>query len=284
VAVGRKGLSTYCKTPKIPYTTNVYIPIIMSTYLWQNFLTDSTIRHRIADKAKDFYNRNNCETLIEIWPGKWSITKLILDISPDFVLFEKDETLKEILEEVVAKKESWTVKIIWWDVLEWDLEQFEWKKNQTFVVWNLPYYITSPILRKFFWSGKGEFAGWLFMVQDEVWEKLRFDAGKKSYLYWILNYAYEVQYLKTVPAKAFSPAPKVKSCLIWLVKKDKLPNIKFDELIRFLDLFSPYSRKTLSKISKMISKKWGSFVIPENLSNKRLEELSWSQLEEIFNA
>ena len=89
----------------------------MSTYLWQNFLTDSTIRHRIADKAKDFYDRNNCETLIEIWPGKWSITKLILNISPDFVLFEKDETLKEILEEVISKKDSWTAKIIWWDVL-----------------------------------------------------------------------------------------------------------------------------------------------------------------------
>ena len=254
----------------------------MSTYLWQNFLTDSTIRHRIADKAQDFYNHNNCKTLIEIWPGKWSITKLILNISSDFVLFEKDETLKETLEEVMSKKENWEAKIIWWDVLEWDLNQFEWKKNQTFVVWNLPYYITSPILRMFFWDWKGEFAGWLFMVQDEVWQKLRFDAGKKSYLYWILNYAYEVQYLKTVPAKAFSPAPKVKSCLIWMIKKDKVPNIKFDELIRFLDLFSPYSRKTLWKISKMISKKWGSFVIPENLSNKRLEELNWTQLEEIF--
>lgn len=256
----------------------------MSTYLWQNFLTDSTIRHRIASKAQDFYNKNNCKTLIEIWPGKWSITKLILNISSDFVLFEKDETLKEILEEVTAQKESWEAKIIRWDVLKWDLEQFEWKKNQTFVVWNLPYYITSPILRMFFWDGKGEFAGGLFMVQDEVWQKLRFDAGKKSYLYRILNYAYEVQYLKTVPAKAFSPAPKVKSCLIWLIKKDKVPNIKFDELIWFLDLFSPYSRKTLWKISKMISKKWGSFVIPENLSNKRLEELDWIQLEEIFNA
>lgn len=254
----------------------------MSTYLWQNFLTDSTIRHRIANKAQDFYDKNNCKNLIEIWPGKWSITKLILDISPNFTLFEKDETLKEILEEVVTKKENWEVKIIRGDVLEWDLSQFEWEKNQTFVVWNLPYYITSPILRMFFWDGKGEFAGWLFMVQDEVWQKLRFDAGKKSYLYRILNYAYEVQYLKTVPAKAFSPAPKVKSCLIWLVKKYKIPNIKFDELIRFLDLFSPYSRKTLWKISKMISKKWGSFVIPENLSNKRLEELDWTQLEEIF--
>lgn len=256
----------------------------MSTYLWQNFLTDSKIRHRIADKAQDFYDKNNCKSLIEIWPWKWSITKLILNISPDFTLFEKDETLKEVLEEVVAKKENGTAKIIWWDVLDGDLSQFEWKKNQTFVVWNLPYYITSPILRMFFWDGKGEFAGWLFMVQDEVWEKLRSDASKKSYLYWILNYAYEVQYLKTVPAKAFSPAPKVKSCLIWLVKRNEIPKIEFGELIRFLDLFSPYSRKTLWKISKMLTKKWGSFVIPENLSNKRLEELNWTQLEEIIGA
>jgi len=256
----------------------------MSTYLWQNFLTDSTIRHRIADKAQDFYTKNNCESLIEIWPWKGSITKLILNISSDFFLFEKDETLKETLEEVISKKESWNAKIIRWDVLESDLGQFKWKENKTFVVWNLPYYITSPILRKFFWSGKGEFAWWLFMVQDEVGQKLRFDANKKSYLYWILNYAYEVQYLKTVPAKAFSPAPKVKSCLIWLIKKKETPRVPFEELVRFLDLFSPYSRKTLSKISKMISKKWGSFVIPENLSNKRLEELDWTQLDTIFIA
>ena len=207
-----------------------------------------------------------------------------MDISKNFFLFEKDETLRETLEEVTSKKDDWDVKIIRWDVLESDLNQFEWIKDKTFVVGNLPYYITSPILRKFFWSGMGEFSGWLFMVQDEVWEKLRFDANKKSYLYRILNYAYEVNYLKTVPAKAFSPAPKVKSCLIWLIKKDNIPKIPFNELIKFLDLFSPYSRKTLSKISKMLSKKWVSFVIPENLSNKRLEELSWTRLEEIFVA
>ena len=254
----------------------------MSTYLWQNFLTDSKVRHRIAEKTQSFFNENNCKYLIEIWPGKWSITKLILNISPDFFLFEKDETLKETLENVIAEKENWNVKIIRWDVLDSDLSNFEWKKEETFVVWNLPYYITSPILKKFFWSWKGEFAWWLFMVQDEVWEKLRYDAGKKSYLYRILNYAYEVQYLKTVPAKAFSPAPKVKSCLIWLIKKDNIPDIDFNKLIEFLDLFSPYSRKTLGKISKMIAKKWGNFGVPEDLEGKRLEELDWNQIEKII--
>jgi len=75
--------------------------------------------------------------------------------------------------------------------------------SQTLVVGNLPYYITSPILRKFFGypakDGTGsqqEFAGGVFMVQDEVGQKLRSDAKKKSYLRWLLNYAYEVKYLK----------------------------------------------------------------------------------------
>ena len=256
----------------------------MSTYLWQNFLIDSKIRHRIAKKTESYFLINNCKNLIEIWPWKWSITKLILNISDYFFLFEKDETLEEILKSVISQKKNWYAKIIWWDVLDNNLDYFKWEEKQTFIVGNLPYYITSPILRKFFWSGKWEFAWWLFMVQDEVWQKLRFDANKKSYLYWILNYAYEVQYLKTVPAKAFSPAPKVKSCLIWLIQKDSIPNIPFEKLIEFLDLFSPYSRKTLWKISKIINKKWVCFVIPENLSNKRLEELDWNQLEEIFIA
>lgn len=256
----------------------------MSTYLWQNFLTDSTIRHRIADKTQKLFSDNNCKNLIEIWPWKWSITKLVLDITPDFFLFEKDETLRETLTEVLSKKKEWEAKIIWWDVLDGDLEQFKWEKDKTLVIWNLPYYITSPILRKFFWEWRADFAWWLFMVQDEVWQKLRFDAWKKSYLYRILNYAYEVQYLKWVPAKCFSPAPKVKSCMIWLIKKIEIPNIQFEKLINFLDLFSPYSRKTIGKISKILDKKSVTFVIPENLTNKRLEELDWNQLEEIINA
>jgi hypothetical protein len=44
-------------------------------------------------------------------------------------------------------------------------------------------------------------------------------------------------------------------------------------------LFSPYSRKTLGRIAKMIEKKWNwNYKIPEVLQMKRLEELTWEQL------
>jgi len=74
-------------------------------------------------------------------------------------------------------------------------------------------------LRKFFGEGQQDYVGGVFMVQKEVADKLCQDAHKKSYLWWIINFAYDVIYLKTVPAKAFSPAPKVTSALIELRKK-----------------------------------------------------------------
>jgi 16S rRNA A1518/A1519 N6-dimethyltransferase RsmA/KsgA/DIM1 with predicted DNA glycosylase/AP lyase activity len=83
------------------------------------------------------------------------------------------------------------------------------------------------------------------MLQDEVGQKIKSDAVKKSYLWWLLNYGYEVKYLKMVPAKAFSPAPKVKSCLVELRIKNLECRIEWDGLIEFLDLYSGFSRKTL---------------------------------------
>lgn len=252
----------------------------MWTYLWQNFLIDAKVRQYIADHILKLYKDLWCEALIEIGPGKWSITKLIHQISKNFFVIEKDTTLPD-------RADRWTAQVIMSDVLEVDvaktLKEKTLKSEKTLVVWNLPYYITSPILRKFFWEGKKDFAGGIFMVQDEV--ALRLDSGvkKKSYLRWLLNYAYEVKYLKWVPAKCFKPAPKVKSALIALNGKRETEHVKFETLIQFLDLYSPFTRKTLGAISTMLTKKWKNiFTIPEELKKKRLEELTWGELEEIL--
>jgi len=306
----------------------------LGTYLGQNFLIDSKIKHRIAEKVKQMYTELQAEQLIEIWPGKGAITKLIKDISKDFIVIEKDATMQQGLEEILQG----TGKIIIDDVLDVNMNVdmnvdsrdaplarpnpegvIRPNPAKAFITWNLPYYITSPILRKFFTPPKSPLGG-LFMVQAEVGEKIKTDAKKKSYLYRLLNYAYQIDYLKTIPAKAFTPPPKVKSCLISLVKKSDLPPIPFDKLVNFLDAFSPYSRKTLGKISKMLNKKetdgsnrgrshwtpwewmsywtpWQggspdgcrggglsgglcgcSFLIPESLTKKRLEELSRNEI------
>lgn len=83
------------------------------------------------------------------------------------------------------------------------------------------------------------------MIQDEVGEKIRSDAKKKSYLWRLVNWAYQVDYVKMVPAKCFSPAPKVKSCLMRFTKKEKSESLPPVLLEEFLNNFAPYSRKTL---------------------------------------
>ncbi|MCF7835031.1 hypothetical protein K9M48_03155 [Candidatus Gracilibacteria bacterium] len=280
----------------------------MGTYLGQNFLSDSKVRHYIADKIGDLYKKLNCESLIEIGPGKGAITKLIDQISDNFIIVDKDDKLIQNLEFRMQNGELNVKQIISGDVLELDvakiLKEEKLKTEQTLIVGNLPYYITSPILRKFFADGNPKFPGGIFMLQDEVGQKIKSDAKKKSFLRWLLNYGYEVKYLKMVPAKAFSPAPKVKSCLVELRIKNEKLRIERDKLIVFLDLYSGFSRKTLGAIQKILDKRFKMqdtklkidfgckktspeglyfFEIPENLKKKRLEELNWEDLEKIIN-
>ena len=206
--------------------------------------------------------------LIEIGPGKGALTKLIKDISPQFIAIEKDKEMLGFHEDlkplpnpplegegikVPPMRGDLGGSILLCDILQVNLSNIIPNPRKTLIVGNLPYYITSPILRMFFGYGKQEYAGGIFMVQKEVAEKVKYDADKKSYLWWLLNYAYQVKLIKSVPAKAFKPAPKVTSAVIQLERGDL--GGSFQKLLEFLEDFAPYSRKTLGAISTMIKKK-----------------------------
>lgn len=254
----------------------------MCTYLWQNFLTDSTIQNYITKKVQNIYERNQLDCIIEIWPGKWAITKKIHNISKNFFVIEKDETMKDILETMLDKNQ-----IIFEDILSADIDKIIQNKQinptKTLIVWNLPYYITSPIFRKLFANWEQKYFGWFFMIQNEVWNKIKTDADKKSFLWRLLNYSYNVNYCKTVWPKSFNPAPKVKSCLVEFSQKEETVDIQFTKIFEFLDLYSSFSRKTLWAINKILKKqKKHTFNVPENLNWKRLEELLWEDLKSII--
>jgi hypothetical protein len=54
-------------------------------------------------------------------------------------------------------------------------------------------------------------------------------------------------------------------------------------LVSFLDLYCPYSRKTLGAISTMLTKKWlNEFTITDELKPKRLEESQRSQIMKVL--
>ncbi len=77
------------------------------------------------------------------------------------------------------------------------------------------------------------------MIQKEVGDKIKTDAKKKSYLRWLLNYRYEVEYLFTVAPESFSPPPKVKSAVVSLKAKSLeqrvQSNLDYEGMLKFLD-------------------------------------------------
>ena len=139
----------------------------MWSYLGQNFLRDTRVQNFIADKVKKLSDTYKTNTTIEIGPWKWAITKKICNISPHFFVVETDEKMIKILqdsENIALEKQQ----IIHQSIMDFSIPDFFKKQkldtNKTLIVGNLPYYITSPILRMFFGNGKQDFAAGIFMV------------------------------------------------------------------------------------------------------------------------
>ncbi len=244
----------------------------MGQFLWQHFLSDESVLQQIVDTvtfAKEKFGTPDC---LEIGPGWGALTEFLIPLFQKKVLFEMDERLEKGLKKISDDN----TQIIWWDVLVSDVTSYKWY----LVVWNLPYYITSPIFRKFF-EEKTDFPWWVFLIQKEVGEKIATTTKKKSYLWWLINYYYTIEYCFTVDKNAFTPPPKVQSAVVMFSKREKIPAVPLKRVLVFLEIVSQYSRKTLGKIQKM---RIDDFVVwwfslPENCRSKRLEELWREEIE-----
>jgi 16S rRNA (adenine1518-N6/adenine1519-N6)-dimethyltransferase len=259
----------------------------------QHFLHDQWVLHRIIEQIEKLVTQSEWGmSILEIGPGRWALTKYLLQKEWNLVLSEIDITLKEPLEHLLDGRD---IPIVWGDVLEQKLQistpwvvNFWWQHLETWktlIVGNLPYYITSPILRKFF--ADQCFPGWVFLIQQEVAEKIRRDAHKKSYLRRLLNRTHKVIYAFTVKAWSFSPPPNVVSSVIRLeeLPVQNLEDVFEEPMLRFLDLASPFKRKTLGKIQKMKKTEFEflGITIPDDLLGKRLEELWWEEMKRIVS-
>ena len=250
-----------------------YLYDMCASYLWQNFLDNEEIIDFIIKDIKD--NCNLDIPSIEIWPGKCAVTKKLNFIKTLF-LFEKDIRFYDILKKCVNKK-----YIIMWDFLSANLDKYI-KTNFFNCFWNLPYYITSPILKKLTHPNNPvKMKYWIFMIQKEVWEKIVDISNKKTMLSFLLQYNYKITYLKTVPSSDFNPAPKVDSCLVRLQYIWWNNDINFSDLNKLLTIFTAYKRKTLWKIEKILNKQGYNIYIPQNLKSKRFTVLSFNDINQI---
>jgi 16S rRNA (adenine1518-N6/adenine1519-N6)-dimethyltransferase len=212
-------------------------------HLGQNFLTDENVLNNIIDRSLV-----DKETLvIEIGPGAGALTCKIADVAKQVIAYEIDKTLEPLLNDVIDYD---NVEIIYDDFLKRniqdDIVKYSYKK--LFVIANLPYYITTPIINKLI-NDKISVDKIVVMIQKEVADRFLAKPSTKQYnsLTIFIDYFFQVNKLFLVSKNVFMPKPKVDSMVIELVKREKnkvmvLNDDIFFKLIR--DSFS-FKRKTL---------------------------------------
>lgn len=209
----------------------------------QNFLIDVNIVNKIVDTIDVFPD----SMVIEIGCGDGRLTKMLCS-KFDFVLgYEIDKELEDNLLSNLNVYSNFCIHFddfLSRDILG-DLEKYNY--SNIYVVSNLPYYITTPIIDKLI-KLDIDINKMVFMVQKEVGDRFCAKVGTKEYnsLSIYLNYKYDVKKEFIVSRNCFIPKPNVDSIIVSFSKKDKVFHVINEDLFFKLvrDSFR-FKRKTL---------------------------------------
>ena len=206
----------------------------------QNFLKDQNI----IDKISNSIDVTKDDIIIEIGPGKGALTKELRKKPSRLIAFEIDERMKDVLSQYEDEK----TKIIYSDILSVDLKCIlkDYKYRNLYLIANLPYYITSPIVDKML--SLNIFNEITIMVQKEVAD--RFCASPRTSEYGLMtvfiNTNYTPKKMFNVKNTCFEPAPKVDSAVVNLKKKDSTNIVNdLNYYKEFLSKAFSHKRKTL---------------------------------------
>jgi len=175
--------------------------------LGQHFLIDEEVLQLIITSAELAPG----DTIVEIGPGLGILTGELAQRAGRVIAVELDDKLAATLKETLASFSN--ITIINEDILRLDAAALLPAPGPYKVVANLPYYITSPVLRHFLEAAvKPE--RMIVMVQKEVAEAIAAGPGQRSVLSISVQFYGKPEIVGYVPARAFYPAPEVDSALL----------------------------------------------------------------------
>ncbi len=175
--------------------------------LGQHFLVDETVLQRIVSAAEI----TPADTILEIGPGLGILTREMAGRAGRVIAVELDNRLAAILKQVLAPLTNAT--IINDDILHLDPATLLAGSTAYKVVANLPYYITSPVLRHLLEASVHP-ETMILMVQKEVAQRIAAAPGRRSLLSISVQYYGNPRIIDIVPAESFHPAPEVDSAIL----------------------------------------------------------------------
>ena len=174
----------------------------------QHFLSDKKILTAIVDALAP----TTSDTVVEVGPGRGSLTDILVERSGKVIGVEIDRALAANLSKRYADRSN--VEILEADFLETDVTAVS--GDDYLLIGNVPYYITTPIIFKSLDPPIPRRS--VLLVQREVADRMASKAGDESYGALTVNIAVvaRVEQTMTVPASAFQPPPKVESAVVRL--------------------------------------------------------------------
>lgn len=247
--------------------------------LGQNFLVDPNYQRKIVQSVQKNYQG---QPIIEIGPGKGSITKYLIEFAERIILVEKDNVLFDHLGTLFSQEKS--IEWIHQDFLKLDLSRFQ-KTGPHTVVANLPYNVASQIFIQILMHNES-FDHLYLMFQKEVAERCLAKPKTKDFgilSIWTQLFS-RAEKLFDLPPTVFKPSPRVMSSFLHfeLIKTDYLQEKPFIDFVK--RIFSQ-RRKKISTILKkdLVSRQ----PLPEEVIvflDQRAEALTVEDLKTVFFA
>ncbi len=255
--------------------------------LGQHFLVDETILSTIIEAAE----LSPKDTVIEVGPGLGILTSELARHAGNVIAVEIDNELASLLQRRLASLSN--LRVINADILKVKPSQLLGGVSRYKVAANLPYYITSPLLR-YFVEASPKPSLMVMMVQKEVGEAIVAGSGKMSLLAVSLRVYSQAKVIAYVPARSFYPQPKVDSVIL---RFDMLPEpaVKVADMNGFFEVvrsgFSSPRKQLHNSLAHGLGIKPGEAALFLDKANidpqRRAETLSlkeWAKVYEVLES
>ena len=207
--------------------------------LGQNFLSDDTVLAGIADAAGIPAHA----AVLEVGPGLGSLTRHLAERAERVTAVELDKDLVPVLRKEFADCPN--VEIVQGDILEFSPDEY-FKDGDYYVAANIPYYITSAVIRHLL-EGKARPKRLALTVQKEVAERICAAPGKLSLLALSVQVYGKADMPMVIPAASFYPEPNVDSAVVRIELYDEplIPQSRMDDFFALAKAGFGQKRKTL---------------------------------------
>lgn len=249
--------------------------------LGQNFLKSEKILEDIVRAG----NIEKKDVVLEIGPGKGALTEKILSKAQKVIAIEKDNNLFEFLKEKFKIEiENGSLVLVNGDIVDFNPNAYNLKPKAYKLVANIPYNLTGLILKKFL-TEKISPNLMVLMLQYEVVKRILAKDKKESILSLSVKTYGKPKMIMKVPARYFTPAPKVDSAVVLIegINKDiflnkKIAEEKFWELIH--KGFAHKRKKLGGNLKKLNNLNQN---VLQNLKDKRAETLTLQEWFELLS-